>query len=52
MARTIARNNRVDRDALIEFLRPRHRVVLMTTRSDGRPQSSPVSCGVDGEGGW
>ena len=50
MARTIARNNRVDRDALIEFLRPRHKVVLMTTRSDGRPQSSPVSCGVDGEG--
>ena len=50
MARTIARNNRVDRDALIDFLRPRHKVVLMTTRSDGRPQSSPVSCGVDGEG--
>ena len=50
MARTIARNTRVDRDALIEFLRPRHKVVLMTTRSDGRPQSSPVSCGVDGEG--
>ena len=50
MARTIARNTRVDRDALIEFLRPRHKVVLMTTRSDGRPQSSPVSCGVDAEG--
>ncbi|SCG68260.1 PPOX class F420-dependent oxidoreductase [Micromonospora coxensis] len=50
MARSIASNTRVDRDALIEFLRPRHRVVLMTTRSDGRPQSSPVSCGVDGEG--
>ncbi|MGC1215502.1 MAG: PPOX class F420-dependent oxidoreductase [Micromonospora sp.] len=50
MARTIARNTRVDRDALNEFLRPRHKVVLMTTRSDGRPQSSPVSCGVDGVG--
>ncbi|SCL59602.1 PPOX class F420-dependent oxidoreductase [Micromonospora chersina] len=50
MARTIASNTRVDRDALIEFLRPRHRVVLMTTRADGRPQSSPVSCGVDAEG--
>lgn len=46
----IATNTRVDRDALIEFLRPRHRVLLMTTRSDGRPQSSPVSCGVDAEG--
>ncbi|MEV4479024.1 PPOX class F420-dependent oxidoreductase [Micromonospora coxensis] len=50
MARTIASNTRVDRDALTEFLRPRHRVVLMTTRADGRPQSSPVSCGVDAEG--
>ncbi|MFC4145731.1 PPOX class F420-dependent oxidoreductase [Micromonospora mangrovi] len=50
MARSIASNTRVDRAALIEFLRPRHRVVLMTTRADGRPQSSPVSCGVDGEG--
>ena len=50
MARTIASNTRVDRDALIEFIRPRHRVLLMTTRSDGRPQSSPVSCGVDPEG--
>ncbi|MCW3840902.1 PPOX class F420-dependent oxidoreductase [Micromonospora yasonensis] len=50
MARTIATNTRVDRDALIEFLRPRHKVLLITTRSDGRPQSSPVSCGVDAEG--
>ncbi|MFC0098485.1 PPOX class F420-dependent oxidoreductase [Micromonospora marina] len=50
MARSIATNTRVDRDALIEFLRPRHRVLLMTTRADGRPQSSPVSCGVDADG--
>lgn len=50
MARSIASNTRVDRDALIEFFRPRHKVVLMTTRADGRPQSSPVSCGVDGAG--
>ncbi|MGC4805148.1 PPOX class F420-dependent oxidoreductase [Micromonospora sp. DT233] len=50
MARNIATNTRVDRAALIDFLRPRHRVVLMTTRPDGRPQSSPVSCGVDTEG--
>ncbi|MGW4293542.1 PPOX class F420-dependent oxidoreductase [Micromonospora chersina] len=50
MARSIASNTRVDRDALIDFLRPRHRLVLMTTRADGRPQSSPVSCGVDAEG--
>ncbi|MEU2611261.1 PPOX class F420-dependent oxidoreductase [Micromonospora sp. NPDC007271] len=50
MARTIATNTRADRDALLEFLRPRHRVVLMTTRADGRPQSSPVTGGVDAEG--
>ncbi|MEU8260502.1 PPOX class F420-dependent oxidoreductase [Micromonospora sp. NPDC048999] len=50
MARTIATNTRADRDALLEFLRPRHRVVLMTTRADGRPQSSPVAGGVDVEG--
>ncbi|MFY1574681.1 PPOX class F420-dependent oxidoreductase [Verrucosispora sp. WMMD703] len=50
MARMIARNTRVDRDELVEFLRPRHRVVLMTTRADGRPQSSPVAAGLDTEG--
>ncbi|KAB1160223.1 PPOX class F420-dependent oxidoreductase [Micromonospora sp. AMSO12t] len=50
MARSIATNTRIDRAGLTEFLRPRHRVVLMTTRADGRPQSSPVSAGVDGEG--
>ncbi|MEU6204443.1 PPOX class F420-dependent oxidoreductase [Micromonospora musae] len=50
MARSIATNTKVDRDGLIEFLRPRHRVVLMTTRADGRPQSSPVTAGVDTAG--
>ncbi|MBL6275161.1 PPOX class F420-dependent oxidoreductase [Micromonospora fiedleri] len=50
MARMIARNTRVDRDGLVEFLRPRHRVLLMTTRADGRPQSSPVAAGVDDAG--
>ncbi|MFI0470393.1 PPOX class F420-dependent oxidoreductase [Saccharopolyspora sp. 5N102] len=46
----IARADRVDREALLEFLRPRHRGVLVTTRSDGRPQMSPLTCGVDTEG--
>ncbi|MFG1847058.1 PPOX class F420-dependent oxidoreductase [Micromonospora carbonacea] len=50
MARSIASNTRVDRVALLDFIRPRYRVLLMTTRSDGRPQSSPVACGVDPEG--
>ena len=50
MARTIATNTRADREQLLEFLRPRHHAILMTTRKNGRPQSSPNSCGVDAEG--
>jgi PPOX class probable F420-dependent enzyme len=42
--------DRVDRDALLEFLRPRHQAVLLTHRRDGGAQLSPVTCGVDGEG--
>src|SRR5260370_34170736 len=33
-----------------EFLRVHHHAVLATTRSDGRPQLSPVTAGVDVEG--
>jgi PPOX class probable F420-dependent enzyme len=40
----------VDRADLIDFLRPRHRGMLATTRTDGRPQLSPVTCGVDAGG--
>ena len=50
MARKIATADRVDRDALLEFIRPRHKGTLVTMRRDGRPQMSPVSCGVDDEG--
>lgn len=50
MARTIATNTHVDRRALTEFVSPRHRAILITTRADGRPQASPVTCGVDTEG--
>jgi hypothetical protein len=50
MARPIATNTDVDRDALLDFLRPRHHVVLITTRNDGGLQTSPVSGGVDGQG--
>jgi PPOX class probable F420-dependent enzyme len=48
--RTIATSTKVDRDQLLEFIRPRHHAILMTTRQDGRPQSSPNTCGVDAEG--
>ena len=50
MPRTIATNTVVDREGLLEFLRPRHHAILMTTRADGRPQASPNTCGVDTEG--
>jgi PPOX class probable F420-dependent enzyme len=48
--RTIATNTTVDRSELLEFIRPRHHAILMTTRRDGRPQSSPNTCGVDDQG--
>src|SRR6187549_1734029 len=47
---TIATATALERAELLEFLRPRHHAILMTTRRDGRPQSSPNSCGVDTEG--
>jgi PPOX class probable F420-dependent enzyme len=50
VARSIANNKVVGREDLLEFVRPRHRVVLMTTRQDGAPQASPVTAGVDAEG--
>jgi PPOX class probable F420-dependent enzyme len=47
---TIARAERVDRAALLDFVRPRHRLTLVTHRRDGRPQLSPVTGGVDADG--
>jgi PPOX class probable F420-dependent enzyme len=47
---TAARDLQVERDELLEFVRPRHRGILTTTRRDGRPQLSPVTMGVDAEG--
>ncbi|MEU4766190.1 PPOX class F420-dependent oxidoreductase [Actinosynnema sp. NPDC023794] len=46
----IATADSVSRDELVAFLRPRHRALLVTARADGRPQVSPVTCGVDDEG--
>jgi PPOX class probable F420-dependent enzyme len=50
MSPRIASARAVSLDELLDFVRPRHKAVLMTTRADGRPQFSPVSCGVDPEG--
>jgi PPOX class probable F420-dependent enzyme len=50
MARKIATNTTVDLDALLDFVRPRHHMVLLARRADGRPQASPVTGGVDDAG--
>ncbi|HEY3736355.1 MAG TPA: PPOX class F420-dependent oxidoreductase [Jatrophihabitans sp.] len=50
MARTIATNSTVDLDGLLDFVRPRHHHILLTTRADGRPQASPVTAGVSADG--
>lgn len=50
MARTIATNTTVDLEGLLEFVRPRHQMILVTRRADGSPQLSPVTGGVDDDG--
>ena len=50
MARSIATNTTVSKDELLEFIKTRHHAIVITTRPDGRPQASPVSCGVDQQG--
>ncbi|QBI54544.1 PPOX class F420-dependent oxidoreductase [Streptomonospora litoralis] len=50
MSPSMATNTRVSREELLDFVRPRHRAILITRRADGEPQASPVTCGVDGQG--
>ena len=50
MARSIATNTTVELTELLDFVRPRHRLLLATARRDGRPQISPVAGGVDPQG--
>jgi len=47
---SIATNTRVERAELLDFVRPRHHHMLVTTRSDGTSQLSPVTGGVDTDG--
>jgi len=48
--RKIATADVVDAATLADFIRPRHHAILVTTRADGRPQLSPVTCGLDTDG--
>jgi PPOX class probable F420-dependent enzyme len=50
MTPKLATNTQVDREELVAFLRPRHNGLLITSRADGAPQASPVTCGVDAQG--
>jgi PPOX class probable F420-dependent enzyme len=50
MAPNIATNTRVSQAELLDFVRPRHRALLLTRRADGSPQASPLTCGVDDSG--
>lgn len=50
MTRNIATTTDVDLAGLLEFVRTRHHVVLVTRRRDGSPQVSPVTGGVDDDG--
>jgi PPOX class probable F420-dependent enzyme len=50
MAPKVATAEVVSLPELLEFIRPRHKMVLTTFRSDGSLQSSPVTGGVDEQG--
>jgi PPOX class probable F420-dependent enzyme len=50
VAPKIATADVVDFAELVDFIRPRHKMVLTTFRADGSLQTSPVSGGVDKQG--
>ena len=50
MSPKFATADTVDLAELLNFVRPRHHMVLTTVRSDGGLQSSPVTGGVDDAG--
>ncbi len=51
MTRAIATTDKPSREELLDFLSDRHDAIVITARrSDGRPQASPVTAGVDDDG--
>jgi len=50
MPRATATNTTVDLQQLLDFVRPRHNMILMTRRQAGSVQASPVTGGVDDDG--
>lgn len=50
MSPQIATADVVGREDMLDFVRGRHHIVLVTTRRDGTAQLSPVTAGLDSEG--
>jgi PPOX class probable F420-dependent enzyme len=50
VARKIATSTVVSAAELTEFIKVRHQAIVITSRKDGAPQASPVTCGVDDAG--
>jgi PPOX class probable F420-dependent enzyme len=50
MSPKIATSDVVGREELLDFVRGRHKVVLVTRKRDGTPQLSPVTAGLDDAG--
>ena len=50
MARTVATTTAAPLSEVLDFARERRNLLLATARADGRPQISPVSGGIDGQG--
>lgn len=50
MPRTIATTTSVGINELLDFVRPRHCMILLTRRRDGSAQLSPVTAGLDSDG--
>ena len=46
----MATSDIVELNELLEFVRDRHKVVLVTKKRDGSPQVSPVTAGLDSNG--
>lgn len=46
----VATEDRVSREEMERFVRPRRNLLLVTTRDDGRPQVSPVTGALDDDG--
>ena len=52
MSPKIATSDVVGREELLDFVRSRHQVVLITRKQDGTPQVSPVTAAWTASAAW